>query len=246
METAADRGADALGAAGDQHDPAFHARPGFHVRLRRNLAHRSSCRSPGGARRDVPTRRERATRTRCRRSRAQRARHEGVRAEIAAGGGCIPFARYMDLVLYARGLGYYAAGARKLGAAGDFVTAPELTPLFGSAVATQVEGDPRSHRAPRDRRAGRRQRPARRGSAERAGRARRPALALCDPRGQSRSRRAPARDARARAPRHAGRVELDPRAAGDDRRRADRETKYSMRSRRRSSRDAAANTSSAA
>jgi len=62
-----------------------------------------------------------------------------VRAEIAANDGCIPFSRYMDLVLHAPGLGYYAAGAAKLGAGGDFVTAPELTPLFGAALAAQVE-----------------------------------------------------------------------------------------------------------
>jgi SAM-dependent MidA family methyltransferase len=62
-----------------------------------------------------------------------------VRAEIARAGGFLPFARYMDLVLYAPGLGYYTAGARKLGAAGDFVTAPEATPLYGTALARQVE-----------------------------------------------------------------------------------------------------------
>jgi len=61
-----------------------------------------------------------------------------VRAEIAAAGGWIAFARYMELVLYAPGLGYYAAGAAKLGAAGDFTTAPELTPLFAHALALQV------------------------------------------------------------------------------------------------------------
>jgi SAM-dependent MidA family methyltransferase len=61
-----------------------------------------------------------------------------IRSAIAADGGYIPFARYMDLALYAPGLGYYAAGARKLGAAGDFVTAPELTPLFSTALASQV------------------------------------------------------------------------------------------------------------
>ena len=44
----------------------------------------------------------------------------------------------MDLALYAPGLGYYAAGATKLGASGDFVTAPEMTPLFASALATQI------------------------------------------------------------------------------------------------------------
>jgi len=62
-----------------------------------------------------------------------------VHAEIAAGGGYIPFSRYMDLVLHAPGLGYYAAGAAKLGAGGDFVTAPEMTPLFGAALATQLQ-----------------------------------------------------------------------------------------------------------
>lgn len=61
-----------------------------------------------------------------------------IRQEIAAGGGWISFARYMELALYAPALGYYAAGARKFGAAGDFVTAPEMTPLFGQALAGQV------------------------------------------------------------------------------------------------------------
>jgi len=53
-------------------------------------------------------------------------------------GGWIPFARYMEAALYAPGLGYYAAGAMKFGAAGDFVTAPELTPLFGRTLAHAV------------------------------------------------------------------------------------------------------------
>ena len=63
---------------------------------------------------------------------------ELLRTEIAAAGGSITFARYMHLALYAPGLGYYAAGARKFGAAGDFVTAPEMTPLFAQALAVQV------------------------------------------------------------------------------------------------------------
>ncbi len=58
-----------------------------------------------------------------------------IGAEIAAAGGAIPFSRYMELALYAPGLGYYSAGATKFGAAGDFVTAPELGPLFARAVA---------------------------------------------------------------------------------------------------------------
>ena len=47
-----------------------------------------------------------------------------IRAELAAAGGWLPFSRYMELALYAPGLGYYAAGAHKLGAGGDFVTDP--------------------------------------------------------------------------------------------------------------------------
>ena len=57
---------------------------------------------------------------------------------IADAGGWIPFSRYMDAALYTPGLGYYAAGATKFGAAGDFVTAPELTPLFGRTLARAI------------------------------------------------------------------------------------------------------------
>ena len=59
--------------------------------------------------------------------------------EIAEAEGWISFADYMSTALYAPGLGYYAAGARKFGAAGDFTTAPELTPLFGRTLAVQLE-----------------------------------------------------------------------------------------------------------
>ena len=64
---------------------------------------------------------------------------EHIKAEIATAGGWISFARYMELALYAPGLGYYSGGARKFGPGGDFITAPELTPLFGQALAAQVE-----------------------------------------------------------------------------------------------------------
>ncbi len=61
-----------------------------------------------------------------------------IRDEIAAHAGWIPFVRYMELALYAPGLGYYTAGARKLGREGDFTTAPEMTPLFGQTLAQQA------------------------------------------------------------------------------------------------------------
>ena len=64
-----------------------------------------------------------------------------IAAEIVACGGWISFARYMELALYEPGLGYYAGGAQKFGghaAGGDFLTAPELTPLFAESLARQV------------------------------------------------------------------------------------------------------------
>lgn len=66
---------------------------------------------------------------------ASRALHNLIASEIQCHSGWIPFARYMELVLYAPGLGYYSGGAAKLGKDGDFTTAPELTPLFGGALA---------------------------------------------------------------------------------------------------------------
>ncbi|MEZ0471410.1 class I SAM-dependent methyltransferase [Luteimonas salinilitoris] len=61
-----------------------------------------------------------------------------IREQIAQAGGAIPFSRFMELALYAPGLGYYSAGATKFGAAGDFVTAPELGSLFAECVAEAV------------------------------------------------------------------------------------------------------------
>jgi SAM-dependent MidA family methyltransferase len=58
--------------------------------------------------------------------------------EIAAAGGWISFARYMELALYAPGLGYYSATDRQFGAGGDFVTAPELGGGFAAALAAQL------------------------------------------------------------------------------------------------------------
>ena len=65
-----------------------------------------------------------------------------IAQQAARAGGWLPFDRYMALALYAPGLGYYANASRKFGAmpssGSDFVTAPELTPLFGEALAVQV------------------------------------------------------------------------------------------------------------
>ena len=65
-----------------------------------------------------------------------------IHAAIARDGGWLPFDRFMALALYAPGLGYYANTSRKFGtlpsSGSDFVTAPELSPLFGRALARQV------------------------------------------------------------------------------------------------------------
>ena len=58
-----------------------------------------------------------------------------IQEQVFAAGGALPFYRFMELALYAPGLGYYSAGATKFGEAGDFVTAPELGPLFAACVA---------------------------------------------------------------------------------------------------------------
>ncbi len=60
-----------------------------------------------------------------------------IGAAIAAAGGALPFDRYMELALYGAGIGYYVNGSRKFGAGGDFVTAPEISPLFAQCLARQ-------------------------------------------------------------------------------------------------------------
>src|ERR1700728_1696677 len=62
---------------------------------------------------------------------------QALRAAIAAHGGWLAFDDYLRTVLYAPGLGYYSAGSAKFGGGGDFVTAPELSGLFGRCVARQ-------------------------------------------------------------------------------------------------------------
>ena len=66
---------------------------------------------------------------------ASRALERLIQETIRANDDWIPFSRYMELALYASGLGYYAGGSAKLGKDGDFTTAPEMTPLFGATLA---------------------------------------------------------------------------------------------------------------
>jgi SAM-dependent MidA family methyltransferase len=61
-----------------------------------------------------------------------------IRQHIEAQSGGITFRKFMELALYAPGLGYYSAGSHKLGAAGDFVTAPEIAPLFAACLARAI------------------------------------------------------------------------------------------------------------
>jgi SAM-dependent MidA family methyltransferase len=60
-----------------------------------------------------------------------------IRDKIKASGP-ISFAEFMNLALYYPGLGYYSAGAHKLGKEGDFITAPELSPLFSFTIANYI------------------------------------------------------------------------------------------------------------
>ena len=61
-----------------------------------------------------------------------------ITTEIASQGGWIAFSHYMEMALYEPGMGYYSAGAHKLGTGGDFTTAPELSPLFGAAIVSAI------------------------------------------------------------------------------------------------------------
>lgn len=62
-----------------------------------------------------------------------------IRAEMTNAGGSLSFSRFMQLALYAPGLGYYSAGNHKFGKSGDFMTAPEISPLFARCVAKQCQ-----------------------------------------------------------------------------------------------------------
>jgi SAM-dependent MidA family methyltransferase len=63
---------------------------------------------------------------------------EHIANAIMSEGEWIPFARFMELALYTPGLGYYSAGSRKFGAEGDFVTSPEISPMFARCIALQA------------------------------------------------------------------------------------------------------------
>lgn len=63
---------------------------------------------------------------------------ERIANAIAEEGGWIPFSRFMELALHAPGYGYYSAGARKIGVDGDFVTAPEISPMFARCLGMQA------------------------------------------------------------------------------------------------------------
>ncbi len=60
-----------------------------------------------------------------------------IKQEIATQDGAISFRRYMEMALYEPGLGYYVAGSHKIGQQGDFITAPEISPLFSRCIANQ-------------------------------------------------------------------------------------------------------------
>jgi SAM-dependent MidA family methyltransferase len=61
-----------------------------------------------------------------------------IASQITSEAGWMAFSRYMEIALYEPGMGYYSAGAHKLGAGGDFTTSPELSPLFGAAICSTL------------------------------------------------------------------------------------------------------------
>ena len=61
-----------------------------------------------------------------------------IASQITSEGGWMAFSHYMEMALYEPGMGYYSAGAHKLGAGGDFTTSPELSPLFGAAICSTL------------------------------------------------------------------------------------------------------------
>ena len=68
----------------------------------------------------------------------EQAIHKAIGEQIVKEGGLVDFERFMSLALYAPGVGYYVNGAQKFGVGGDFITAPELSPLFGYSLANQI------------------------------------------------------------------------------------------------------------
>lgn len=62
---------------------------------------------------------------------------DAIHKEIIENNGAITFRRYMEMALYEPGLGYYVAGTHKIGEQGDFVTAPEISPLFSQCIGKQ-------------------------------------------------------------------------------------------------------------
>lgn len=63
---------------------------------------------------------------------------DNIKAECEKVGGAITFRRYMELALYEPNFGYYAAGLNKFGEAGDFITAPEISPFFHTVWLASV------------------------------------------------------------------------------------------------------------
>lgn len=61
-----------------------------------------------------------------------------IENKIAQCGGWLSFADFMEMALYTPSLGYYSGGAKKFGAGGDFVTAPEISPVFAQTIAQQL------------------------------------------------------------------------------------------------------------